>query len=135
MTPATTLPTAMQLRICATVASSCSPKILSGLFRNSDDCGAIIAISADAATVSRAMCSLRAASRNVHQVGMDFWPGRSMRASGSSPASTASARARSWYGSDRILTSLVTQDDYNCGMMGVARKRGYHQLDGQRGVI
>src|SRR5713226_6432286 len=81
------------------------------------------------------MCSLRAASRNVHHVGVDFWPGRSMRASGSSPASTASARARSWYGSDRILTSLVTQDYSNGGMMGVARKRGYHRLDGQRGVI
>src|SRR3982074_1981943 len=96
----------MQLRICATVASSYSPKILSGLFWNSDACGAIIAISADAAAVSRAMCSLRAASRNAHHVGIDFWPGRSTRASGSSPASTASARARSWYGSDRIFDLL-----------------------------
>src|SRR5215467_14675865 len=34
MTPATTLPTDMQLRICATVAWSCSPNTLSGLFWN-----------------------------------------------------------------------------------------------------
>src|SRR5215467_16302126 len=37
--PATTLPTDMQLRICATVAWSCSPNTLSGLFWNWRACG------------------------------------------------------------------------------------------------
>jgi hypothetical protein len=47
----------MQLRICATVASSCSPKIVSGLSLNRAACGAVAAISAEAAAVSRFRCS------------------------------------------------------------------------------
>src|SRR5262249_245849 len=46
---------------------------------------------------------LRAASRNVHQTGIDRWPGRSILLSGSRPASRAISRARSWYGSDRSM--------------------------------
>src|SRR5262249_22637715 len=56
-----------------------------------------------ASAASRAKCSLRAASRNVHQTGIDRWPGRSILPSGSRPASQAISRARSWYGSDRSM--------------------------------
>src|SRR5262249_40137871 len=40
---------------------------------------------------------------NVHQTGIDRWPGRSILPSGSRPASRAISRARSWYGSDRSM--------------------------------
>src|SRR5215471_19034928 len=102
-TPATTLPTDMQLRICATVAWSCSPNTLSGLFWNWGACGFSAAIVFAASAASRAKCSLRAASRNVHQTGIDRWPGRTILSSGSRPASRAISRARSWYGSDRSM--------------------------------
>src|SRR5262249_37416682 len=62
---------------------------------------AAIAFAASAA--SRAKCSLRAASRNVHQTGVDRWPGRSILPSGSRPALRAISRARSWYGSGRPI--------------------------------
>ena len=93
----------MQLRICATVAWSCSPNTLSGLFWNWGACGFSVAIVFAASAASRAKCSLRAASRNVHQAGIDRWPSRSTLLSGSRPASRAISRARSWYGSDRSM--------------------------------
>src|SRR5258706_14831451 len=77
----------MQLRICATVAWSCSPNTLSGLFWNWGACGFSAAIVFAASAASRAKCSLRAASRNVHQTGIDRLPGRSILPSGSRPAS------------------------------------------------
>src|SRR5215471_15487004 len=93
----------MQLRICATVAWSCSPNTLSGLFWNWGACGFSAAIAFAASAASRAKCSLRAASRNVHQTGVDRWPGRSILPSGSRPALRAISRARSWYGSGRPI--------------------------------
>src|SRR5262249_31596265 len=93
----------MQLRICATVAWSCSPNTLSGLFCNWGACGFSAAIVFAASAASRAKCSLRAASRNVHQTGIDRRPGRSILPSGSRPASRAISRARPWYGSDRPM--------------------------------
>src|SRR5262244_1780413 len=66
-----TLPTDMQLRICATVAWSCSPNTLSGLFWNWGACGFSAAIVFAASAASRAKCSLRTASRNVHQTGIE----------------------------------------------------------------
>src|SRR6516225_5455062 len=93
----------MQLRICATVAWSCSPNTLSGLFWNWGACGFSAAIVFAASAASRAKCSLRAASRNVHQTGIDRWLGRSILPSGSRPASRAISLARSWYGSDRSM--------------------------------
>src|SRR5262245_29779818 len=93
----------MQLRICATVAWSCSPNTLSGLFWNWGACGFSAAIIFAESAASRAKCSLRAASRNVHQTGIDRWPGRSILPSGSRPASRAISRARSWYGSDQSM--------------------------------
>src|SRR5215468_9939770 len=101
--PATTLPTDMQLRICATVAWSCSPNTLSGLFWNWGACGFSVAIVFAASAASRANCSLRAAPQNVHQTGIDRWPGRSILPSGSRPASRAISGARFWYGSDRSM--------------------------------
>ena len=53
-----------------------------------------VAISAAVAAACFTTCSARAASRNVHHVGIDLWPGRSIRASGSRPAAAASSRAR-----------------------------------------
>jgi len=100
---ATTLPTDMQLRICATVAWSCPPNTLSGLFWNWGACGFSAAIVFAASAASRANCSLRAASRNVHQTGIDRRPGRSILPSGSRSASRAISRARSWYGSGRSM--------------------------------
>src|SRR5262249_10788328 len=93
----------MQLRICATVAWSCSPNTLSGLFWNWGACGFSAAIVFAASAASRAKCSLRATSRNVHQTGIDRWPGRTILSSGSGPVSRAISRARSWYGSDRSM--------------------------------
>src|SRR5262245_29552544 len=93
----------MQLRICATVAWSCSPNTLSGLLWNWGACGFSAAIIFAESAASRAKCSLRAASRNVHQTGIDRWPGRSILPSGSRPASRAISRAHSWYGSDRRM--------------------------------
>jgi hypothetical protein len=46
---------------------------------------------------------LPAASRNVHQTGIDRWPDRSILPAGSRPASRAISRARSWYGSGRSI--------------------------------
>src|SRR6185369_13164108 len=96
----------MQLRICAIVASSCLPKILSGLFWYCAACG-LSAISAATPCASRASFSLRAASRNRHQVGIGRWPGRSIFESGSSPASTANARGALLVGIGSHLTLLL----------------------------
>src|SRR5262249_4255392 len=76
---------------------------LGGLFWNWGACGFSAAIVFAASAASRAKCSLRAASRNVHQTGIDRWPSRSILPSGSRPASRAISRARSWYGSDRSM--------------------------------
>src|SRR5258708_7484069 len=48
----------MQLRICATVAWSCSPNTLSGMFWNWGACGFSAAIAFAASAASRAKCSL-----------------------------------------------------------------------------
>src|SRR6516164_5770570 len=62
----------MQLRICATVAWSCSPNTLSGLFWNWGACGFSVAIVFAASAASHAKCSLRAlrllreAERELH---------------------------------------------------------------------
>jgi hypothetical protein len=75
----------------------------SGLFWNWGACGFSAAIAFAASAASRAKCSLRAASRNVHQTGIDRWPSRSILPSGSRPASRVISRARSWYGSGRPI--------------------------------
>src|SRR5262249_42560078 len=100
----------MQLRICATVAWSCSPNTLSGLSGNWGACGFSATIVFAASAASRARCSLHAASRNVHQTGIDRWPGRSILPSGSRPASRAISRARSWYGSGRSIALHLAID-------------------------
>ena len=86
----------MQLRICAIVASVVLAEHGERAVPICGSCGRRLTISAAAAACSRAMCSARAASRNVHHSGMPRGlPGFSTRLSGSRPAAIAISRQRS----------------------------------------